>query len=188
MESQKRMGNVIFGMMLSLDGFVADRTGSVRRLYPEGSLGANTELEESIATTGAVVMGRRTYQMGEPDSYAQSYEFQVPIFVLTHTVPKPQPKQNARLRFTFVTDGVESAIAQAKKAAGEKNVTIVGGPTIARHCLSLGLIDELQLGIVPVLLGAGLRLFDQLDRQIELERVRMSEEASITYLHFRVIK
>ena len=77
---------------------------------------------------------------------------------------------------------------KAKKAAGEKNVTIVGGPTIARHCLSLGLIDELQLGIVPVLLGAGLRLFDQLDRQIELERVRMSEEASITYLHFRVIK
>ena len=63
---------------------------------------------------------------------------------------QPQPKQNARLRFTFVTDGVESAIAQAKKAAGEKNVTIVGGPTIARHCLSLGLIDELQLGIVPV--------------------------------------
>jgi dihydrofolate reductase len=90
------MGNVIFGMMVSLDGFVADRTGSVRRLYPEGSLGANTELEESIATTGAVVMGRRTYQMGEPDRYAQSYEFQVPIFVLTHTVPKPQPKQNAR--------------------------------------------------------------------------------------------
>src|SRR5439155_7095670 len=88
-ESQKRMGNVIFGMMVSLDGFVADRTGSVRRLYPEGSLGANTELEESIATTGAVVMGRRTYQMGEPDSYAESYEFQVPIFVLTHTVPKP---------------------------------------------------------------------------------------------------
>jgi len=186
MESQKRMGNVIFGMMVSLDGFVADRTGSVRRLYPEGSLGANTELEEAIATTGAVVMGRRTYQMGEPDRYAQSYEFQVPIFVLTHTVPKP--KQNARLRFTFVTDGVESAIAQAKKAAGEKNVTIVGGPTIARRCLSLRLIDELQLGIVPVLLGAGLRLFDQLDRQIELERVRMSEEASITYLHFRVIK
>src|SRR5213078_590451 len=75
------MGNVIFGMMVSLDGFVADRTGSVRRLYPEGSLGANTELEESIATTGAVVMGRRTYQRGEPDSYAESYEFQVPIFV-----------------------------------------------------------------------------------------------------------
>ena len=188
MESQKRMGNVIFGMMVSLDGFVADPTGEVARLYPEGRGRANTELEEAIATTGAVVMGRRTYQMGEPDSYAESYEFQVPIFVLTHTVPQQKPKQNARLRFTFVTDGVESAIAQAKKAAGEKNVTIVGGPTIARHCLSLGLIDELQLGIVPVLLGAGLRLFDQLDRQIELERVRMSEEASITYLHFRVIK
>jgi dihydrofolate reductase len=83
---------------------------------------------------------------------------------------------------------VESAIAQAKKAAGEKNVTIGGGPTIACHCLSLELIDELHLGIVPVLLGVGLRLFDQLDRQIELERVRMSEEASITYLHLRVIK
>src|SRR5438552_15668011 len=103
--------------------------------------------------------------MGEYDSSAQSYEFQVPIFVLTLTVPMRQPRENARLRFTYVTDGVESAIAQAKKAAGEKNVTIVGGPTIARHCLSLGLIDELQLGIVPVLLEAGLRLFDQLDRQ-----------------------
>src|SRR5207302_10970377 len=145
----------------------------------KGGCRANTELEESIATTGAVVMGRRTYQMGEPDSYAESYEFQVPIFVLTHTVPQQKPKQNARLRFTFVTDGVESAIAQAKKAAGEKNVTIVGGPTIARHCLSLGLIDELQLGIVPVLLGAGLRLFDQLDQQIAcVPHGRLDEVAS----------
>jgi dihydrofolate reductase len=182
------MGNVIFGMMVSLDGYVADRTGSVRRLYPEGSLGANTLLEEAIATTGAVVMGRRIYQMGEPDSYADSYEFQVPIFVVTHTVPQQQPRQNARLRFTFVTDGVESAIAQARKAAREKNVVIVGGPTIARQRLSLGLIDELELGIVPVLLGAGLRMFDQLDQQIELEPIRVSEEASITYLRFRVIK
>lgn len=182
------MGNVLFGMMVSLDGFVADNTGSVRRLYPEGSLGANTVLEEAIATTGAVVMGRRTYEMGEPKSYADSYEFQVPIFVLRHTVPKPQPRQNDRLRFTFVTDGVESAIAQARKAAGEKNVVIVGGPTIARHCLSLGLIDELELGIVPVLLGAGLRMFDQLDQQIDLEPTKVSEEASLTYLRFRVIK
>src|SRR6266566_3980649 len=101
----------------------------------KGGCRANTELEESIATTGAVVMGRRTYQMGEPDSYAESYEFQVPIFVLTHTVPKPKPKQNARLRFTFVTDGVESAIAQAKKAAGEKNVTIVGASADNQHAI-----------------------------------------------------
>src|SRR5947208_9570340 len=98
-------------------------------------------------------MGRRTYQMGEPDSYAQSYEFQVPIFVLTHTVPKPKPKQNARLRFTFVTDGVESAIAQAKEAAGERNVTIVGGRTIARHGLSLVIIVERQLYMLTVILG-----------------------------------
>src|SRR5207237_4590237 len=99
--------------------------------------------------------------------------------VMSSPVTNQKPKQNARLRFTFVTDGVESAIAQAKQAAGEKNVTLGGGPTIARHCLSLGLIDELQLGMVPVLLGAGLRLFDQLDLPVELERVRMSEEASI---------
>jgi len=182
------MGNVIFGMMVSLDGFVADRTGSVSRLYPEGSLSTSVVLEEAIATTGAVVMGRRTYEMGEPDSYADVYEFQVPIFVVTHAAPQHKPKQNDRLRFTFVTDGVENAIAQARKAAGEKNVVMVGGPTLAQRSLSLGLIDELELGIVPVLLGSGLRMFEQLDRQIELERTRMSEEASVTYLRFRVIK
>lgn len=182
------MGNVLFGMMVSLDGFVADHTGSVSRLYPEGSLRESAVLEEAIATTGAVVMGRRTYEMGEPDSFADVYEFQVPIFVVTHAAPQHKPKQNDRLRFTFVTDGVESAIAQARKAAGEKNVVMVGGPTLARRCLSLGLIDELELGIVPVLLGSGLRMFDQLDRQIELERTRASEEASVTYLRFRVLK
>ena len=96
------MGNVIFGMMVSLDGFVADRTGSVRRLYPEGSLGANTELEESIATTGAVVMGRRTYQMGEPDSYAESYEFQVPIFVKKTTVAILTEAKFATLWLSFL--------------------------------------------------------------------------------------
>jgi dihydrofolate reductase len=168
------MGKVILGMTISVDGFINDRNGSVAALYPDLAALRETEpLSESIQNTGAVVMGRNSFAMAEdPDSLADHYEYQVPIFVLTHQPPKKHPKENSALTFTFVTDGIESAIRQAKAAASEKDVTVIGATNTAQQCLKVGLADELHIDIMPVLLGAGLRLFEATGMdQIQLERV-----------------
>ncbi|HBY98525.1 MAG: dihydrofolate reductase family protein [Ardenticatenaceae bacterium] len=126
--------------------------------------------------------------MGDPDWYVGNYEFQVPIFVLTHTVPEKLPKQSQRLTFTFVTDGIESAIRQAKAAAGDKNVTVIGGASTVQQCIHAGLADEIHIDIMPLLLGEGLRLFEDLGAEpIELETTRVIESAGVTHLGFRII-
>ena len=133
-------------------------------------------------------MGRHAYNMGDPDWYADHYEFQVPIFVLTHHIPEKMPRQTERLTFTFVIDGIESAIAKAKEAAGDKNVTVIGGASTFQQCLNAGLCDEIELGIMPVLLGNGLRLFEniQTDR-VTLEKMKIINSPSDrTDILFRV--
>ena len=182
------MGKVIVGATMSLDGFMNDRNGDVSRLYPDLEALRRTEmLQEEIRATGAVVMGRRAYDMAEGD--LTDYEFQVPIFVLTHHVPeKVAQGENEKLSLTFVTDGIESAIEQAKAAAGDKYVTVIGGADTAQQCIKKGLLDELEIGIVPVLLGGGLRLFEHVGKQIELERMRVIESPGRTDLRFRVVK
>ncbi len=184
------MAKVILGMTMSLDGFVADRNDSVDHLYPDLEALRNTEaLQESISTTGAVMMGRRAYAMGDPDSYVDNYEYQVPIFVLTHAVPDKLPKQSERLTFTFVTEGIESAIRHAKAAAGDKNVTVVGGASTVQQCLTAGLADELHIDIMPLLRGEGLRLFEHLGSEpMELEITRVFEALRTIELRFRVVK
>ncbi len=175
------MGKVVVGMTVSLDGFVNDRNGEVNRLYPDLAALRKTEmLQESIRTTGAVLMGRRAYEMGDPDIYDwDDYEFQVPIFILTHHVPEKIPRENGKLTFTFVNDCVQSAIARAKRAAGNKNVTVVGGASTFQQCVNTGLCDEMQIGIMPVLLGNGLRLFENIDTDhIELQKLRILESDS----------
>lgn len=157
------MGKVIAGMAMSLDGFVEDRHGSVAALYPDlAALRETGPLKEAIRDTGAVVMGWRAFAMApDPDAYAGNYEFQVPIFVVSHRQPDRHPKESPPLTFTFVTQGVESAIRQAKAAAGNKDVMIIGGPTTINLGLRAGAIDELHVDLVPVLLGRGLRMFDE---------------------------
>jgi dihydrofolate reductase len=184
------MGKVVFGMAMSLDGFVNDREGDVGRLYPDFDAFRSGEvLRESIATTEAVVMGRRAYEMGDPDSYAGNYEYQAPIFVLTHHIPEKLPKEDKRLTFTFVTDGIHSAIEKAKAAAGDKNVTVIGGANTVQQLIRAGLLDEIQIHLVPVLLGDGLCLFEHLGAErIELERTHVIESPSVTHLRFRIVK
>lgn len=183
------MGKVIGGMTHSLDGFVADAHGSVGRLYPDlGELGQTEMLQEEIRTTGAVVMGRHSFNMGDPDSFADSYEYQVPIFVLTHHVPEKKPKENESLTVTFVTDGIESAIARARAAAGDKNIIVLGAST-NQQLINAGLCDELHIGIMPVLLGSGLRMFEHIDvTHIALEKIRLFESGARTDIWFRVTK
>ena len=183
------MGKVIGGMTLSLDGFASDPQGDVSRLYPDlGDLRYTEMLQEEIRTTGAVLMGRRSYNMGDPDSFAENYEYQVPIFVLTHHVPEKKPRETDRLTVTFLTEGIESAVAKAKAAAGDRNVILIGG-SINQQCLNAGLCDELHMGIMPVLLGGGLRLFEHVDlAHITLEKIRLFEAGARTDLWFRVVK
>ena len=114
----------------------------------------------------------------------------MPIFVLTHEVPKKMPKQTGELTFTFVTDGIVSAIGQAKAAAGDKDVTIIGAASTTRQCIRAGLADELHVDIMPVLLGGGLRLFEDTGMEpVQLERLKVMElPAGRTHLRFRFVK
>jgi dihydrofolate reductase len=186
------MGKVILGMTMSIDGFINDRNGSVEALYPDLADWRETELgTESIQNTGAVVMGRNSYAMSEdPDWFAGNYEYQVPIFVLTHEPPKKHPKETKDLTFTFVTDGIESAIRQAKEAAGDKDVNVIGAASTAQQCLNAGLADELHVDVMPVFLGGGLRPFEGIDvESIQLERIKVMElPGDRTHLRFRIIK
>lgn len=135
------MATVIAGMTTSLDGFVADASGSASRLYPDlATLRGTAYMNAAIDETGAVLMGRRTFEMADPDSFVGEYEAQVPIVVLTHHPPKTPPKQDERLTFTFVTDGVDSAIEQAKAAAGSRAVQVVGGASVVQQLLRAGLV------------------------------------------------
>lgn len=176
---------------MSLDGYINDHNGSVEKLYSDFSeLHDAPSFQEMIKNTGAVIMGKNTYEMADPFSWVNDeYEFQTPIFVLTHTPPVTYPKGNDRLTLTFVTDGIESAIFQARKAAGDKDVQVIGGSTI-QQCLNAGLCDELQIDIMPVLLGKGLRLFANIDTdKIKLQRTKVEQITSVrTSMTFRVVR
>ena len=123
---------------------------------------------------------------GDPDSWAdEGYEFQVPIFVVTHAPPAVTPKGTDRLSFTFVTDGVEAAVSRAVEAAGDRSVTVVGGADLNRQLLSAGLADELHVDVMPVLLGAGLPLFAGVGPRW-LEKIGVAEVGVRTTLRFRL--
>jgi dihydrofolate reductase len=111
----------------------------------------------------------------------------VPIFVLTHHPPSVAPKQDEHLTFTFVTDGVESAVAQAKAAARAKAVQVVGGVSIAQQLLGAGLVDELHVDIMLVFLGSSLRSFESSGfDSVRLEKINVQEVGARTSLRFRI--
>jgi dihydrofolate reductase len=184
------MGQVHAGMAVSIDGFVEDTRGNAGALSVDSeALFSSAQFAETKARTGAVVMGRRTFDMADdPDAFADIYEFQVPLFVVTHRPPERHPRENDALTFTFVTDGVEAALAQARAAAGEHDVTVVGGPDVIGQLLQSGLVDVLEMDLVPVLLGAGTRFLDSPALAgVRLEREFVHEIGRRTTLGFRVV-
>ena len=183
------MAQLIAGMTMSLDGFVADDHGDAGVLYPDlEALRATPYLKALQDETGAVLMGRRTFDMaGDPDGYADGYEFQVPIVVLTHRPPAVAPRSNDRLSFTFVTDGVAAAVATARAAAGDCAVTVVGGADLNRQLLDAGLVDELRVDVMPVLLGSGVPLFGGI-RPARSEKLGVDEVGARTSLRLRVLR
>ncbi|MCQ4205062.1 dihydrofolate reductase family protein [Streptomyces sp. NPDC057362] len=144
-------------------------------------------MREWFDATGAVVMGRMMYDTGE-EFWGDNPPFRTPVFVLTNR-PRPTLVKEGGTSFTFVTDGIHSALEQAKAAAGDRNVDIGGGAHTVRQYLAADLVDELQLHVVPVLLGDGLRLFEGLGaRRRDLERVRVVETPPATHLKYRFVK
>jgi dihydrofolate reductase len=151
-------------------------------------------VEEYVDRTGAVIMGRRMFSGGEgpweDDPNADGWwgdepPFRVPVFVLTHHARQPVEKQGGTT-FTFVTDGIESALEQARTAAGDRDVGLAGGAEVASGYLKAGLLDELQLHVVPVLLGAGVPLFGGLrPGPLRLELTRVVEGSGVVHLRFR---
>jgi len=138
---------------------------------------------ELHARTGAVVIGRRTYDIGV-DLWGDT-PFPVPTFVVTHRAHEPRPMMSAT--FTFVTDGVASAVARASQAAGDRDVLIMGGADVSRQALAAGLVDELIVNLVPVLLHRGERLLQDTG-PAELERTGIVATDEATHLTFRVVR
>ncbi|MEU9652995.1 dihydrofolate reductase family protein [Streptomyces sp. NPDC048110] len=144
-------------------------------------------MREWFDATGAVVMGRMMYDTGE-EFWGDNPPFRTPVFVLTNR-PRPTLVKEGGTSFTFVTDSIHGALEQAKAAAGDRNVDIGGGAHTVRQYLAADLVDELQLHVVPVLLGGGLRLFEGLGaRRRDLERVRVVETPPATHLKYRFVK
>ncbi|MFD8214482.1 dihydrofolate reductase family protein [Streptomyces sp. NPDC059697] len=144
-------------------------------------------MREWFDATGAVVMGRMMYDTGE-EFWGDNPPFRAPVFVLTHR-PRPTLVKEGGTTFTFVTDGIHSALDQAKAAAGDKNVDIAGGARTVQQYLREGLIDELQLHVVPALLGEGLRLFEGLGAgRRNLEPARVVDTPLATHLKYRFVK
>ena len=204
------MARVQLDITMSLDGFVAGPNDGPElplgaggeRLHewvyplaswrePHGLEGGETNsssevLEESLQATGAIIVGKRMFD--NAGGWGDNPPFHKPVFVLTHTAREPLAKDGGTT-FTFVTEGVKSAVEQAKAAAGDKDVSIGGGASIAQQCLRAGLLDELQIHVAPLLLGGGVRLFDDLGGEgIELEVTRVIESPGVTHLRYRVVK
>jgi dihydrofolate reductase len=162
-----------------------------------GERGADDEVvAESLASTGAIVMGRRMYSGGQgpweddpqPDGWwGDDPPFGVPVFVLTHHAREPVAKGD--MSFRFVTDGIEAAFEQARAAAGDRDVLLAGGANVAQQYLAAGLLDELQIHVVPVLLGGGIRLFEDTEAAgPELRLTRTISSPVVTHLRYEVAR
>jgi dihydrofolate reductase len=201
-------GRAFVDITMSLDGFITGPNDSVEaplgeggdRLHrwvydlasfrrPHGLKGGETGrdddlLNEALERTGAVVLGRRMFDHGE-EPWGDDPPFHDPVFVLTHEAREPLVKQGGTT-FAFVNDGIERALKFAKAAAGDKDVSIAGGANVIQQYLKAGLLDEMQIHVVPVLVGDGRRLFEDLGtEQIELEGTRVLDSHDVTHLQFR---
>ena len=188
------MEKVLLDMAVSLDGFIAGPNDEDTGLHdwfspPSGSVSAGDArlIEESVNTTGAILIGRRTYDLGDRTDAFVDTPYKVEHFVLTHDAP--EQVASGETAFTFVTDGIHSALEQARAAAGGRNVAVGGGASVVQQALSTGLVDEVHIHLASVLLGGGIRLFEHSESgKIKLAKTRVVESPFATHLRFRVIK
>ena len=150
-------------------------------------------IAERLENIGATIMGRKMFSGGEgawgedPNSngwWGDEPPFRHPVFVLTRH--EREPLELGATTFTFVTDGIESALDQAREAAGEKDIAIGGGADVAQQYLRAGLVDEMQIHVAPVFLGGGVRLFEGVGPDLQLEITRVVESPPVTHVQYRV--
>lgn len=191
------MGKVYCEISMSLDGFITGpnvRVGNGlgdngERLH-DWMFDAKTDadaaiVDERYAMTGAVVLGKGMFDVGfEP--WGDPPPFRMPVFVVTHEARDPLPMQGGTT-YTFVTNGIEAALELARAAAGDKDVGIWGGANIIRQYLKAGLLDEMQIDLIPILLGDGIRLFESLDpNRLELSKTSCIDTPRATHLRYQV--
>ena len=213
------MSNVTSQLSISLDGFVAGPNQSVENPIGEGGMRlhqwafatdtwheqhgsdagertADSLVAEEVAQgIGAYIMGRKMFGGGDgpwdeswTGWWGEDPPYHTPVYVLCHHEREPLEMQGGTT-FHFVTDGIESALEQARKAAGERDISIGGGAQAIQQYLAAGLLEELEISIVPLLLGGGERLLDNLgDAEIELEQLRVVEGVGVTHITYRVVK
>jgi dihydrofolate reductase len=200
------MGSVIVDLSVSLDGFIAgpddglefplgrggqalfawmgagpDENQVERRLQPPDA--SKVVVDEWMSETGALISGRRTFDIA--GGWNDGHPIDVPIFVVTHTAPT---EGEWSPRVTFVTDGIDRALDLAQQAAGDRNVSVSAADPV-QQLLRAGKLDEIQLSVVPLLLGAGVRLLDHLGPDpIALEQTRVIESEGVTHLRYRVVR
>ena len=193
------MGKVTCDISMSLDGFIAGPNVRVGNgMGDDGDrlhawmFGGNTETDDAIvaeknASPGAILIGKRMFDVGfEP--WGDPPPFGMPVFIVTHQAREPLPMQGGTT-YTFVTKGMEAALELAREAAGDKDVGIWGGANIIQQYLKAGLLDEMQIHVVPVLFGDGTRLFEDLGgKRIELKRTSTIDTPGATHFRFSVLK
>jgi dihydrofolate reductase len=187
------MGNVVIDMSMSLDGYIAAPNDTPEQgLGEDGMRLHNWAFDDPSVfervfgdltqNTGAVIMGRRSYDNSIEAWGGKGPLGEVSCFVVTH-----RPLEPPSPIFTVVTDGIESALAKAREAAGDKRIGLMGAD-IDQQFLAAGLVDEIRIHLVDVLLGGGRRLFDQLPQRIELEQTGLSQTDGVIHLEYRVVR
>lgn len=195
------MSDVVLCMSMSLDGFIAGPRDEPGNAFGDGGIRLHRWLEtdrgprhesyrpddpvsraifDEVMTTGAVVIGRRFGEL--VDYWGGNHHDDVPMYVLTHEAPASNPYPNVR----FVTDGIASCVEQARQAAGDRDV-LMHGAAVAQEALRAGVLDVLEIQLVPVLFGRGRRLFDGLGPDhIDLEAVRTLEASEWVHIRYEV--
>lgn len=201
------MGKVTVDITISADGYSAGTNQTEERPFgDDGGDGSGDRLHawmfetpdenraevDEVMAAGAFIMGRNMFGpvRGEWDRpwngwWGDDPPFHAPVFVLTHYPRDPQPMDGGTT-YHFVTDGIQSALTQARAAAGDGDVTILGGATTINHYLTAGLVDELRLHLVPLTLGAGTRVFDGVP-PLNLEQVKSRAASLVTHVTYRVL-
>jgi dihydrofolate reductase len=192
------MGKVLIDITMSLDGFIAgpndgpenglgDGGMVLHEWVFEGKTDADVQfLEDPLGTQGAVILGRRTFDIADGE-WGENPPFGTEqVFVLTH---RPhEPLKRGKVTFIFVADGMEDAMQQARAVAGNKDITLMGAD-VSQQYLKAGQVDEMEIHVANVLLGAGKPLFTNIgDQQIKLERIQVVATPTVTHLRYRVVK
>ncbi|HEU4540687.1 MAG TPA: dihydrofolate reductase family protein [Jiangellaceae bacterium] len=184
-------GKVVVNRSMSLDGFIAGPGDAMDWIF---DFVAPNEFPDVAAATGAMLVGRRTYEVANridagkergSASSGETYPFSGPVFVLTHEPPDPPNPPNPKV--TFLTGDIEEAVATALDAAGGKNLELLGAD-VAGQCLRRGLVDEILVYVLPVLLGDGTRFSSPGLARMDLEPVSSTQSGAVTILRFRVRK